>query len=210
MAVYYVPHAQEIPTGFEPRFKVFGMGPGSAQNLARKLSLTKPNGPIIILGSAGGLDPSIKAGECFLINRLHLAGQSASLQIPKALDFLPQASLVSVEKPVTRSEEKLRLGRTTNCQLVDCEMEFLWNEISEDLRERLLFIRGALDPAEENLDFLADFQIRWHSLIQPKQMLQFTRFVRNFFRYQKGIREFFGRVSETMMLREESEVTSIY
>lgn len=210
MAVYYAPHVQEIPSGFENRFKVFGMGPESARMLARNLSLTKPLGPIIILGSAGSLKPNLKPGQCFLIKELYAKGERKKLEIPKVLDFFPQASLISVEKPITRSETKLKVGLETGCDLVDCEMEFLWDEISEDLHDRLIFIRGVLDSAEENLDFLEDFQIRWHSLIQPKQMFQFARFVRNFFRYQRGMREFFGRLSNSLMLRDETEVSQIF
>lgn len=207
MPAFYVPHPQEIPAGFEKSFKSFGMGPRAAVELARKLSLTKPPGPIIIMGSAGALKSHLRPGDFFIVKSLYLDGSQQELSIPKRLHFLPQASLTSVTKPVTRSTDKLKLGKDSGCDLVDCEMEFIWNEISDDLKPKLLFIRGVLDLADENLDFLEDYQIRWQSLVQPKKLLQFIKFVGNFFRYQKSAREFFIRVSDNLMLREESEVT---
>lgn len=208
MKAFYSPHIQEIPKGFESQFKPFGMGPDAAKNLARRLSLSKPSGPIILLGSAGGLRENLKPGECFIINEIYFQNGFEKMSIPRSLEFLPQAKLVSVEQPVTRSEIKKSLGQSSGCDLVDCEMSFFWDEISDDLKSQIIFIRGVLDPASENLDFLNAYKIHWQGLIHPRNLFQFVKFVRSFFHYQSGIEKFFRQVAEQLQLRDDSEVTS--
>jgi hypothetical protein len=208
MKAFYSPHPQEIPKGFENQFKSFGMGPEAAKNLARRLSLSKPSGPIILLGSAGGLKDHLKPGDCFIIHEIYLKTGFEKLSIPRSLKFLPQARLVSVEQPVTRSEIKRSLGQSSDCDLVDCEMSFFWDEISDDLKSRIIFIRGVLDPASENLDFLKAYKINWQGLVRPRNLFQFLKFVRNFFQYQSGIEAFFKKVADQLQLRDDSEVTS--
>lgn len=137
------------------------MGKRKAQGLAQKLEGSDFS-RIVVFGCAGALQESLRAGDLFLIDRLSTGEKIGGEDL---FPSLPKAKITSVRKPVFGAQEKSELREKTGADLVDMEMEFLWQTASPELRKKLIFIRGVIDQIGD----------RWTAL--PKR----------WFQYQKGI-----------------------
>jgi len=201
MNLLLCPSKWEASKSFFRKTKIMGMGPEAARNYANRLNLLNPQGWIVVYGSAGALDPKMKVGQSFLINSVGTGDASFDLQIPKKLQYLPQASCLSRPAPVSLRDEKKSLYLKSGFQLVDCEMGYFLDELREDLRSRCVFVRSVLDRADTNLHFLDGFNLKWRALLNPVRLLQFLFFVRAFFVYKREIDEFLKRFGESLPAR---------
>jgi|GEM_PF-4110824 len=209
MPLNFAPSDFEVPKKYRGRFQFFGMGEEAAKKLAVKLNLTNPHGPIVIFGSAGALNPSLKVGQCFLVSKLFLNGQSIKLPIPNELNFLPQAKVVSAKSPVKTPKEKKALFEKTGADLVDCEIGPLWDGLSEPLKDRFVFIRGVIDGAKDRLGFLEHFRVRWLYLLNPFIACQFIKFLFSYGSYLKGMENFIDRLGSSSTIEQASEISEI-
>ena len=203
MALYFCPSSFETPYTERRKFETFGMGPEAARKLGRKLSLTKPQGPIFVAGSAGAIRPGIKVGECFIIKKIG----STLLPFHRELQFLPQASLVSVEQPLSSKETKDEKFRQTGADLVDCEMEFLYEELTDELQNNVIFVRGVIDDSKTNIGFLNGYKIDPKKLLNPFVEFQFMKFIYSFFVYRKKMDHFFNQVVRSLNQEEITRKT---
>lgn len=206
MMEFYSPTEFETPLQFPRHLKrkhqTFGMGPHSAQALARRLNLLNPDGPILVFGCAGALNPKHRPGDCFLIESVQVEENHFRMNIDRSLDFLPRASLLSLPQPLTTAQQKERAFKEKQADLVDCEMGFLLSHLSEPLCDRLIFVRGVSDRASESLDFLDGFELRWSQLVYPNKLFQFIRLLKNFFVYKKELTKFIDRLLLSSYLQE--------
>lgn len=172
------------------------MGPQAARELANRLNLTRPRGKIILYGSAGALDPQLQVGESFLIHELRLKDSELklSLNIPHSLRFLPQASCLTTDEPVLRSQDKQSLFEQFQLQIVDCEMAAFMDSLVEDMHSQIIFVRTVIDSSQHSLRFLEGSQIRWPSLVKPTALFDFLRISKNFLIYHRSMSEFLERV----------------
>lgn len=204
MASFFCPSRFEAPSFLHHKFNFFGMGAEAARDLGRKLSLTKPVGHIVVVGSAGALNKSYRVGDCFLVKELLVGDEFVPLNIPTELNFLPQARLVSFEKPVTRAREKHEIFQASAADLADCEMVHLWEQLPEEVRDRVIFIRGVVDDAKTNINFLEGFEVKWLRLLNPFYLVQFLGFLFSYLRYRSALNDFFKRVVQIAILDEST------
>ncbi len=152
----WAPLRFEIPPSFQFSTTAFGMGERAASNLVGQLeSSAEPL--IIVFGSAGALDPTLRPGDAFIISSVQgpKHGPQITENISRAADFLhlPQAPLYTSKTLLKTARDKLEVYQTNGCRLVDMEMAYLWAAASPSLRQRLLFVRCVIDGQSHGLDF---------------------------------------------------------
>lgn len=87
--------------------------------VARLLHETTPS-LAINFGICGALNPKIKLGDCFLIDRICIPGEQP-ISISSNLKNFPSASLTTTTHAILNSRERDMLFRKTSCDLVDME-----------------------------------------------------------------------------------------
>lgn len=210
MASFYCPSAFEIPHRFAKRFETFGMGEEAARNLARKINLKRPSAPIFVVGSAGALNPKIKVGEAFIVKEVTANKKSYSLSIPKEISFLPQSKLASHSKVLNTAALKEEFYRETEADLVDCESEFFLEELTEEMVDRIIMIRVSIDEQNQSMRFLNGFNVSPLRLMSFSGMIDFIRFIPNFFAYRNSMSEFFSRVLNLLSADENTKIENSY
>lgn len=178
--------------------EVFGAGALAAKKLANKLSFLSPSEQVIIYGCSGALDPQVKVGDSFLIREIvQPSGRRIPLSIPRSLSHLPQASLLTQERPLIRQEEKQKAFENYEAQLVDCEMGFILEHLLERQYSQLIFVRTAIDSHKDEIRFLNDqgkFSLRSCSSIVDLVKMSF-----HFMIYRRKMRDFLQRLSNVLL-----------
>ncbi len=209
MLHFYAPNSWEFPQAYAHKFNAFGMGPEKARALARKLNLIRPRSWIVITGCAGGLKESIKTGDSFVIKSIHSQNHQWNLNIPKALEIFPQASLTSVESPAWTKEEKQKLAADFGADLVDCEMAYFLDALDEALYPQLIFLRTVIDTQDHGIGFFEGYKIQPLRILHPREFFRFVRFVWCFFLFRSRHSQFFKRVDRLMFLDESTHANEL-
>jgi hypothetical protein len=202
---FYSPSKWEFPKNFDHKFVSFGMGARAAQELARRLNLTRPKGWIVIAGSAGGLRPGIQTGDSFVVREVKHARKSWTLNVPKELSSFPQAVLTSNSVPIWSSTEKLNRHHADAADIIDCELEFFLENLDPSLVAQVLVLRTVIDSQTHELNFFDGFRIRPERLLNPIELIRFIRFIFCFFKFRSGHSEFFKRVDRVLFLDDLTE-----
>jgi len=207
MPLFFSPNIWESPKNFRHRFQAFGMGPEKAKALARKLNLTNPNGPIVVVGTAGALHPQLSGGDCFIVSQLYNSNAKEWIPIssPYPIQFLPSAKTISQDRILARPEEKLALFKETGADIVDCESYYLWDELNDSLRSKLIIVRAVVDRQKDNIDFFEGFHFQWIKLFRPANLYRMIRLSLNTLNYQNEMNSFFSRLMEIMDWDENTE-----
>ena len=205
---FFCPTKFEIPSTEASRTQIFGIGKEKAEALAKIISQTKSTDFIFVYGCAGALNPSLVPGEIFLISHLFENSQLHEISVPHSLKNFPKAKLYTSEVLVPSAEEKSHLFKVTGADLVDMEMLFIWKNIPEDVRKRILFVRGISDSTEDRLDFLktvgSEIKFSKSTFVSLKKMSQLLRFIRNFSKYKKRMSGFLAEVSSLVEVDEKT------
>lgn len=187
------------------------MGPDHAKALARKLNLLNPFGPIVVVGTAGALHPQLKVGDCFIVSQLYNSDSKTWIPIssPYPIQFLPSAKAISQDGILSRPNEKLKLFQNTEADIVDCESFYLWDELNERLRSKLIIIRGVVDRQRDNIDFFNGFRLNFTKCSQPLSLFRMLRLGLNALKYQREMNPFFSRLMEIMDWDENTEAKAL-
>jgi len=205
MVHFYSPSAFEIPSGYERKFQVFGMGPNQAKDLARRLNLTRPQGWIVISGCAGALSPKLKRGQSFLVTEVSFGNKNWKLPVPKPAEMLSQAKLTSVSAPVWDTDNKKRMHELTGADLVDCEIAFFLDALDENLIPQVLLLRTVIDESKDEIGFFDGYKIKAIRLLNPIELARFARFVFSFVIFRSRHTQFFKRVDRLLFLDEPTQ-----
>lgn len=82
----------------------------------------------VLFGAAGALAPNLETGQVF--HCIHLLNSSHSIEMPVSPDLLP-ATLLTVDKPVTRADERKQLFAQYGATLVDMESFYFAEALAE-------------------------------------------------------------------------------
>lgn len=149
----YTPTFLEVPKTYKARTQVFGMGKKKAERLGEHINEHSNSGVHLVFGSAGGLKPGLEVGESFLVEKIF--GHDFEL---KSEISMPRASLFTSESLLKSQKEKTFVHQTTQADLVDMEMGFLWQKLIPERRSQILFLRTIVDTSED--------EFKWSSAIR--------------------------------------------
>lgn len=195
MMIFHAPSPFEAPSKSRSKFEYFGQGPDAARRLARRLNASQVSAQIIVLGTAGALKESLKPGDCFLIRELLRIGKpKIVIPISEELSNFPSATCITMDEPILMSAVKAEISRQTQADLVDCEMYDLYSELRPDLRTHCIFVRGVIDRAKDEIDFITNYRLDFKKLAYPDRWYSFFKLIFSYWRYQTKINEFFQRL----------------
>lgn len=198
----YSPSIHECPAEFFHHFEYFGMGHENARKLARKINLLYPRSHILILGSAGALNPRLRSGDTFLVSHVKIDGKFTSLNIPDELQHLAQAKVISLPDVVTQPEDKKKIWKDTGADLVDCESGVIYEELLDQFQERLIIIRGVIDEQKDRMDFIQGMKVQWGQLWRPQKFVSFLKLIRSYSRYRDGVGSFFEKTVHALQMED--------
>jgi hypothetical protein len=179
---FFCPTRFEVPAPFKNKTKVFGMGKEAAEALADELLKLPEDSRLVVFGCAGALREHFEPGEVFFVT--HVGRFSLEpLANGKA------ARLASSEIILRTTAEKTAFQIQTHADLVDMEMDFLYQRLPDSVRKRVFFVRGVADRLNDEISFLGDHGILWTKLCSPRQLIHFLRFVYHFVIYLRGMKK---------------------
>lgn len=193
---YYAPLSHEVPKAYRNKVRVFGMGYKNAVALTKILE-TEEADYLIIFGTAGGLEPNKKVGNCFLISLLKERETHIPIPIPKGLKDFPQASLMTVSKIASTKEAKEKLYQETPADLVDMEMNQIWAHLSPELQMKTIFVRGVVDEVHHSIIFLE----KPLHLFSPQGLVDLKRLYLNFKTYRSSMTQFLDQLESVLARR---------
>ncbi len=151
---FYCPTRFEIPFRFQLQTQTFGMGPRAGESLAQQLNTQTSQSPIVVFGCAGALKPQLKAGDVFVVSEVIYKDQKFTLN---PLPGLPSARVYSSDKLIKSGTLKQSLYERHQTELVEMEMGAILSSLNPLLRDKLIFIRGVVDTADEGLKSTFDW-----------------------------------------------------
>ena len=153
MIKWAAPTRFEVPLFFQLKSEHFGMGERKARSFANVLNESHhAHTQIVVFGAAGGLDENLRAGEAFEIEEIVTKENRFSL---KTKTNLKSTRLFTSQRVLANSREKQDAFNKHGASLVDMEMGFLWDQASDQVREKLVFIRCVFDPKNAELKLSA-------------------------------------------------------
>jgi hypothetical protein len=185
--ILFCPTRFEIPQRFRAKVDVFGIGSARARKLGKQLSVIPREHNILVFGCAGALHEHLAVGNVYSISRV-------GAEKTRVLSDFPAASIASSGVVLQTAEEKKQFQASRQVDLVDQEMEFLFESCPPEIRERLFFLRGVIDGPFDQLTFLEGTRVNWRKLWRPKELMRFIRFVLNYRKYLRAMDKALERI----------------
>lgn len=180
----FAPLPFEVPLRYWSATERFGMGPQKARNFAKRLHEQHSHLDwIIVYGCAGALHPDLKPGGAFVVSELHT--QNGLVEIPSHRLFEePKIRIKSSPVIVGEPAAKKQMLTETGAQMVEMEMEYIFESLEPSFQKRIIFLRGVLDSVHDPLDLS-----KWSG---------YPKLASLFWKFQRGIAPLLSRALQKL------------